>query len=204
LQSTSEPGADDFALRIQNRFRAAEDNVAAAQARLGVQLDARSRPAEVKVGDYMYLDGKHVPSQVPLKFAARWFGPFKVLAARGPVVQLDLPATLGKMSPWVNVRRLKFFEERDADLAGPDDGLVLPLMILVMRLIRFCVIGRSRVGVKYWCVGRGMTSLITSGFVVQCWRRMYLRWFLLTMRILVSLFLGRRRRNGRQRVRRIW
>jgi hypothetical protein len=76
----------------------------------------------------MYLDGKHVPSQVPLKFAARWFGPFKVLAARGPVVQLDLPATLGKMSPWVNVRRLKFFEERDADLAGPDDGLVLPLI----------------------------------------------------------------------------
>jgi hypothetical protein len=32
------------------------------------------------------------------------------------------------MSPWVNVRRLKFFEERDADLAGPDDGLVVPLI----------------------------------------------------------------------------
>jgi hypothetical protein len=163
-------------LRIQNRFRAAADNVAAAQARLGVQLDARSRPAEVKVGDYMYLDGNHVPSQVSLKFAARWFGPFKVLAVRGPVVQLDLPTTLGKMSPWVNV----------------------------MRLIRFCGIGRSRVGVKCWFVGRGMMSLITSGFVVQCWRRMYLSWFYLTMRILVSLFLGSRCRNGRQRVRRIW
>jgi hypothetical protein len=128
LQPTSEPGADDFALRIQNRFRAAADNVAAAQARLGVQLDARSRPAEVKVGDYMYLDGKHVPIQVPLKFEVRWFGSFKVLAVRGPVVQLDLSATLGKMSPLVNVRRLKFFEERDADLAGPDDGLVLSLI----------------------------------------------------------------------------
>jgi hypothetical protein len=76
----------------------------------------------------MYLDGKHVPSQVPLKFASRWSGPFRVLAVRGPVVQLDLPATLGKMPPWVNVRRLKFFEERDADLAGPDDGGVLPLI----------------------------------------------------------------------------
>ena len=32
------------------------------------------------------------------------------------------------MSPWVNVRRLKFFEERDADLTGPDDGLVLVLI----------------------------------------------------------------------------
>jgi len=76
-------------------------------------------PADVKVGDYMYLDGQHVPSQVPLKFASRWFGPFRVLAWRGPVVQLDLPATLGKMSPWVtsNVRRLKFFEECDEDLA---------------------------------------------------------------------------------------
>jgi predicted NUDIX family NTP pyrophosphohydrolase len=146
LQSTSEPGADDFALRIHNRFRTAADNVAVAQARIGVQLDACSRPAEVKVGDYMYLDGKHVQ---PLKFAVRWFGPFKVLAARGPVVQVDLPPTLGKMSPWVNVRRLKFFEECDVDLAGPDDGLVLPLISPVaddhdpvMRLRRFCGIGR--------------------------------------------------------------
>ncbi len=51
-----------------------------------------------------------------------------MLAARGPVVQRDLPDTLGKMSPWVNVRCLMFFEERDADFAGPDDGLVLPLI----------------------------------------------------------------------------
>jgi hypothetical protein len=65
---------------------------------------------------------------VSLKFTSRWFGSFRVIQARGPVVQLDLPATLGKMSPWVNVRRLKFFEECDADLAGPDDGLVLPLI----------------------------------------------------------------------------
>ena len=83
---------------------------------------------DVKVGDCMYLDGKHVPIQVPLKFVSRWFGSFRVLAARGPVVQFDLPVTLGKMSPWVNVRRLKFFEERDEDLAGPDDGLVVPLI----------------------------------------------------------------------------
>jgi hypothetical protein len=107
LQPTSDPGADDFVLHIQNRFRAATDNVTAAQTRIEMQLDARSRPAEVKVGDYMYLDGKYVPSQVPLKFEVRWFGSFKVLAARGPVVQLDLPVTLGKMSPWVNVRHLK-------------------------------------------------------------------------------------------------
>ena len=51
-----------------------------------------------------------------------------MLTSRGPVVQFDLSATLGKMSPWVNVRRLKFFEECDVDLAGPDDGLVVPLI----------------------------------------------------------------------------
>ena len=89
--------ADDFVLRVQNRFRAAADNVTTAQARIGIQLDARARPADVKIGDYMYLDGKHVPSQVPLKFASWWFGPFRVLSARGPVVQFDLPATLGKI-----------------------------------------------------------------------------------------------------------
>ena len=32
------------------------------------------------------------------------------------------------MSPWVNVRRLKFVEECHADLAGPDDGLVVWLI----------------------------------------------------------------------------
>ncbi len=37
-------------------------------------------------------------------------------------MRLDLPPELGKISPWVNVRRLKFFEQRDADfmdLLGP-------------------------------------------------------------------------------------
>jgi len=153
LQPASEPATDEFVLRIQNRFRTAADNVTAAQVRIGIELDDRARPADVKVGDHMYLDGKHVPSQVSLKFVSRWFGPFRVLEAKGPVVRLDLPATLGKMSPWVNVRRLKFFEECDADLpvTGPDDGLVLPLISpitaaydprRVMRLLRFCDIGR--------------------------------------------------------------
>ena len=41
---------------------------------------------------------------------------------RGPSVRLNLPPELGKISPWVNVRRLKFFEQRDAeftDLEAP-------------------------------------------------------------------------------------
>jgi hypothetical protein len=42
-------------------------------------------------------------------------GPFVALEVRGPSVHLALPPELGKISPWVNVRRLKFFEQRDAD-----------------------------------------------------------------------------------------
>ena len=42
-------------------------------------------------------------------------GQFVALEVRGPSVCLDLPTELGKISPWVNVRRLKFFEQRDAD-----------------------------------------------------------------------------------------
>ena len=113
LKASSDMESDDFALRVQNRFRTAGDNVATAQPRIGIQLDERGRPPDVKRGDHMCLDGKNVPNQVPLKFVSRWSGSFRVLGVRGPVVQLDLPDTLGKMSPWVNVRRLKFFEERE-------------------------------------------------------------------------------------------
>jgi len=42
------------------------------------------------------------------------------LEVRGPVVRLDLPSELGKISPWVHVRRLKFFEQRDADFSDFD------------------------------------------------------------------------------------
>jgi hypothetical protein len=40
---------------------------------------------------------------VPYKLANRWMG------LNRPIVRLDLPPELGKISLWVNVRRLKFF-----------------------------------------------------------------------------------------------
>ena len=64
----------------------------------------------------MYLDASpqhSPPHQVPYKLASRWMGPYRVLEVRGPVVHLELPPELGKISPWVNVRRLKFFDQRD-------------------------------------------------------------------------------------------
>jgi len=53
-------------------------------------------------------------------------GPFVALDVRGPSVRLDLPPELGKISPWVNVRRLKFFEQRDADFTD-SQGPVTPV-----------------------------------------------------------------------------
>jgi len=77
----------------------------------------------------MWLDGAHVPHQVSYKLANRWFGPYLVLAVHpgGATVRLGLPDTLGKTSDVINLRRLKFFEQRDADL-GVDDSPLKPLI----------------------------------------------------------------------------
>ena len=122
--------AADYALVVHNRHRAAADNVAAAQVRLGRMMAQRAKPAEVKPGDQMYLEASpqhSPPHQVPYKLASRWMGPFAALEVRGPVVRLDLPPELGKISPWVHVRRLKFFEQRDADFSDFDAPTV-PMM----------------------------------------------------------------------------
>ena len=77
----------------------------------------------------MYLDAspQHSPPHlVPCKLASRWMGPFAALEVRGPVVRLELPPELDKIPPWVNVQRLKFFEQRDADFSG-FDAPVMPV-----------------------------------------------------------------------------
>ena len=119
--------AFDEALLVYNRHRAASDAVAAAQVRIGRLLDARIRPARVDVGNWVWLDSRHVPHQVPFKLANKWCGPYQVVEVRGATVRLDLPPELGRISPWVNVRRLKFWEERHASL-GADDARVDPLL----------------------------------------------------------------------------
>jgi hypothetical protein len=121
---TGDREAADFALEVHNRHQAAADNVAAAQLRLGRLLDQRATPADVKPGDQLYLDASpqhSPPHQVPYKLANRWMGPYAALDVRGPSVRLDLPPELGKISPWVNVRRLKFFEQRDAEFTDLEE-----------------------------------------------------------------------------------
>ena len=126
-----EPGVDKQAAAlgesVQARFQAAADHAAAAQVRLGHLLEKRRTPADVAVGDRVWLDGAHVPHQIPYKLANRWFGPYVVLDVMGGAVRLDLPDSLGKTSDIISFRRLNFFEERDAELGGDDDP-VTPLI----------------------------------------------------------------------------
>ena len=127
------PGVDGdavaFALRTANRHRAAADYAGAAQVHIGRILAARASPATVRVGDRVWLDGSHVPHQIPYKLANRWFGQYTVLEVMpsGTAVRLDLPESVGKMSDVANVRRLKFYEERDAEF-GAQDPPVTPLI----------------------------------------------------------------------------
>jgi hypothetical protein len=118
--------AIELAQQVANRHLAAADSMAAGQVRLGRLLQSRSTPAVVKVGDQVWLDSSYVEVAVPYKLTARWFGPFVVLEAKGAQVTLDLPATFGKAHQRVNIRRLKFFEARDAQF-GTADQLPRPL-----------------------------------------------------------------------------
>jgi len=103
-----------LAQQVANRHLVAADSTAAGQVRPGRLLQSRSILAFIKVGDQVWLDSSHVKVAVPYKLTARWFGLFVVLEAKGAQVTLHLPATFGKAHQRVNIRRLKFFEARDA------------------------------------------------------------------------------------------
>jgi len=75
--------AKDMARKVLHRHQVAADHMAAAQVRLGQMLAKRVTLACIKVGDFVWIDSKHTPNDVPYKFTARWFGPFKVLERSG-------------------------------------------------------------------------------------------------------------------------
>jgi hypothetical protein len=95
-------------------------------------FDQRAKPVEVQAGDQMF-------SCIPTAFAASsgatqaatsgWGRFFKVLDVLVAVVRsdTDLPTQLGKSSPWMKVRRLKFFRQLDADFSDLD-AQVEPLL----------------------------------------------------------------------------
>ena len=110
--------------RMENRHKAASDHMAASQMRLGHLLEKRSVASRVVVGDKVWLDSIHTPIDIPYKLSARWYGPFEVLSLEsgsdGAAVTLDLPDTFDKAHRKVNIRRLKFYEERDSCFGATD------------------------------------------------------------------------------------
>ncbi len=130
--------------------------------RLGITLTVWSVPAEVKVGDMVWMDGAHVPHQVPWKLTPRWFGPYRVREVKGAPCTLDFPETLGKTSDKVNVRRLKFFEEWDEDF-GDYQGSVQPTLDLlgvcryeIKRIVTYRVFHRRS---EYWVQWEGYDTV---------------------------------------------
>jgi hypothetical protein len=105
-----EPGVDKQAAAlwesVQARFQAVADHAAAAQVCLGHLLEKRRTPADVAVGDIVWLVGAHVPHQIQYKLANRWFGPYVVLDVMGGSVRLDLPDSRGKTSDIISFSRL--------------------------------------------------------------------------------------------------
>ena len=101
--------------------------MAASQVRLGHLLEKRSVASRVVPGDKVWLDSKHTPIDIPCKLTVRWFGPFEVLSSDGAAVTLDLLETFGKAHRKVNIRRLKFYEERDSRF-GPADTRPEPMI----------------------------------------------------------------------------
>ena len=124
LATQHDPHVLDLSMGFQNRLRASSDHNLTAQVRVSITLVGRS-VSEVKVGDMVWMDGDHVPHQVPWKLVTRWFGPYRVREVKGADCTLDLSETLGKTSGKVNVRRMKFFEDRDEDF-GDYQGSVQP------------------------------------------------------------------------------
>jgi len=97
------------------------------QVRLGHLLEKPWVTSRVVPGVMVWLDSKQTPIDIPYQLTARWFGLFEVLSSDGAAVTLNLPETFGKAHRKVNIRRLKFYEERDPCF-GPVDVRPEPLI----------------------------------------------------------------------------
>jgi len=107
--------------RVENRYKATSDHMAASQVRLGHLLENHSVASSVVAGDKVWLNSKCTPIDIPYKLSAHWFGSFQVLSADGVAIMLDLPETFGKAHRKVNIRRIKFYKQKDSCF-GEADG----------------------------------------------------------------------------------
>ncbi len=77
---------------------------------MATQSNKKRLPADVDVGDEVWLSSANLnlPPSLSRKLAARWIGPFKVLAKVGAAAfKLDLPKELSRLHPVFHVSLLK-------------------------------------------------------------------------------------------------
>ena len=105
---------------------------------------------------------------IPYKLTARWFRPYEVLSSDGAAVTLDLLETFGKAHRKVNIRRLKFCEERDSCF-GPADARPEPLIanegLPDTKYVRYPMLELTRVSRNCGWSGRDMISLTIVGYI---------------------------------------
>ncbi|KAM3065105.1 hypothetical protein ACMFMG_012250 [Clarireedia jacksonii] len=100
---TKRPPVDDlniqdartYARRNREALEYARSAIMAAQKQMAKQANKRRRPVDFQVGDYVWLDMRHLPTQRPSKkLDYPTGGRFKVLERIGHSYRLDLPSTM--------------------------------------------------------------------------------------------------------------
>ena len=74
------------------------------------QVNKKRLPADLEVDDMAWLatTNLHLPSNFSRKFAAKWIGPYRVLAKVGAVAcRLELPGELQRLHPVFHASLLK-------------------------------------------------------------------------------------------------
>jgi hypothetical protein len=101
-------------------LRNAQMMIAKAQDRYAGQVNKHRREEAFKVGEKVWLDSRNlsVPTEVSLKWTARWIGPFEVLKILHPdVYLLDIPPRHGKTwHPVFHVSLLKRYHRDEKGL----------------------------------------------------------------------------------------
>ena len=66
----------------------------------------------IVVGDMFWMDGAHLPHQIPSKLVNKSFSPYKVLSVHGITEHLNLTESLNKIYNLMYMYRSMFFESR--------------------------------------------------------------------------------------------
>ena len=117
LPTACDPATSFLSRRETARLRAA-DAIQEAQLRQAAQINKHRRPADMTIGDLVWLSTKHLNLAAPGKFQPKYLGPFPVthVTASGNAVTLDLPELIRVKSNTFNVSDLREHVARPADL----------------------------------------------------------------------------------------